>query len=147
MKFETAAHQACYEKVVPWLKAMFKELATEREDAPVIDIRVGSAVAHMEVKAWGDDLATITTRSYVVSGADMKPDLLRYLLNENSRMRFGAFSVDDNDNILFEHTIVGTTADRDELQASVMAVVTVADQYDDQIVAGWGGQRALDRMR
>jgi hypothetical protein len=27
-----------------------------------------------------------------------------------------------------------------------MAVIITADEYDDKIVARWGGQRALDRV-
>jgi hypothetical protein len=71
---------------------------------------------------------------------------MRYLLQENDRMRFGSFGVDKDDDVFFEHTIVGSTCDKEEIKASVMAVVITADQYDDQIIAKWGGKRALDQM-
>jgi ATP-dependent Clp protease ATP-binding subunit ClpC len=48
---------------------------------------------------------------------------------------------------LLKPALVGSTCDKDELKAQVMAVVLTADEYDDQIVARWGGQRALDRLR
>lgn len=75
----------------------------------------------------------------------MAADLQSHLLRENAEMRFGAFSVNDAGDILFEHTIVGSTCDPNELEASVHAVLAAADNYDDQIVQRWGGERALDR--
>jgi hypothetical protein len=126
---------------------LFGEFAVARDDVPAIGVVVGSAVAQAIVFPWGEDDATICTRAYVVTGAELTPDLMRYLLRENADMRFGAFGVDDDGDILFEHTIVGSTCDKEELKASVMAVVMTADRYDDQIVARWGGQRALDRKR
>jgi hypothetical protein len=67
------------------------------------------------------------------------------LLMENGTLRFGAFGIDSEKDIFFEHTIVGSTCDKEELRASVMAVVTNSDDYDDKIVAKWGGQTARDR--
>jgi len=147
MEFSTQAQKACYEKIAPWMKELFGEFAQARENAPVFVVMVGSALAQTIVLPWGDEDATITTRAYVVSGAELTPDLMHYLLRENADMRFGAFGVDDDGDILFEHTIVGSTCDKEELKASVMAVVVTTDRYDDQIVARWGGQRALERMR
>jgi hypothetical protein len=46
---------------------------------------------------------------------------------------------------VFSHSIFGSTCDKNELKAAVMAMVVTADFYDDVIVARWGGQRALDR--
>jgi Putative bacterial sensory transduction regulator len=72
-------------------------------------------------------------------------DLLNYLLRENHEMRFGAFSVSKGGDIVFEHTIVGSTIDKKELESSVLAVLEIADKYDDEIVERWGGKRALDK--
>lgn len=146
MEFRTPAQQACYEKIAPWAKELFGEFAQAREDVPAIAVAVGSAAAQIWVLPWGDDDATISARAYVVSGAELTPELLHYLLRQNADMRFGAFGVDSDGDILFEHTIVGSTCDKEELKASVMAVLMVADKYDDEIVSRWGGQRALDRM-
>jgi hypothetical protein len=60
-------------------------------------------------------------------------------------MRFGAFGLDSDNDVFFEHSIVGSTSDKVELKASVMAVVMTADRYDDQISSRWGGTRAVDR--
>jgi hypothetical protein len=94
---------------------------------------------------WGEDDAIITTRSWVVTGIELTQELLQYLLRENDTMRFGAFGLDSDNDVFFEHTIVGSTADKHELKASVMAVVMTADRYDDIIAERWGGTRAVDR--
>ncbi len=145
MEFQTAAHQTTYEKLVPWVNKLFGTFAHAREDAPTFGLAVGSAYVQIGVMAWGEDDATITTRAYVVTGVELTPDLMHYLLRENDRMRFGAFGVDQDNDIFFEHTIVGSTCDMEELKSSVLAVVYTADQYDDQIIQKWGGQRAVDR--
>lgn len=58
-----------------------------------------------------------------------------------------AFCIDENGHILLDHTFVGSTYDKEELKASVMAVAFSADEYDDKIVAQWDRQTALDTMR
>jgi len=69
---------------------------------------------------------------------------MQFLLRKNDDMRFGAFGLDRDMDIFFEHTIVGSTCDKEELRATVMAVLQTADKYDDEIVAKWGGERAVD---
>lgn len=145
MEFKTASQKACYEKIGPWMKEIFGDFAQARPDMPVFGVVVGSALAQIAVYPWGDDDATICTRAYVVTGAEITPDLMMFLLRSNDDMRFGAFGLDRDNDIFFEHTIVGSTCDKEELKASVFAVVMTADRYDDQIMARWGGQRAMDR--
>ncbi len=147
MEFQTAAHKEAYEKISPWMKELFGAFVIPRDDAPIIGVMVGSALAQVGVSAWGENDATITARSYVVTGCELNQELMLFLLKENDRMRFGAFGVDQDNDIFFEHSIVGSTSDKDEIKATVMAVILTADEYDDKIIARWGGQRALDRMR
>jgi hypothetical protein len=145
MEFHSEAQKQCYEKVAIWMREMFGEQAMSREDRPSFGLVVGSALSHIVVHPWGDDDSTITAFSYVVTGAELTADLMKYLLQENDRVRFGAFSIDNEGDIIFSHTIVGSTCDKEELRTSVMFVAKLADDYDDKIVARFGGQRAADR--
>jgi T3SS (YopN, CesT) and YbjN peptide-binding chaperone 1 len=147
MEFASEAQKQCYERIVPWLREVFGGAALVREDRPVIGVARGSAFAQVGVFPWGDADAIITTRAYVVADADLNEELLRFLLHENGGMHFGAFGIDDDGDIFFEHSIVGSTCDKKEIEASVTAVVRAADDYDDLIVARWGGRRALDQAR
>jgi len=146
MEFRSEAQRACYEKIAPWVKEIFGEFAVARSDRPSFGVVVGSAFTGIAVLPWGDDDAVISTRSYVVTKVELTPELMRYLLERNDSMRFGAFGVDSDGDIFFEHAIVGSSCDRNELKASVFAVAMTADRFDDEIVARWGGQRAVDRM-
>jgi hypothetical protein len=148
MEFKTEIQKTCYEKVSQWMTEIFgTAFTTFRDDAPLINYRMGSAIVGVSVYPWGDDEATICARAYVVTGIELTPELMKYLLSENNDMRFGAFGLDQDGDIFFDYTIVGSSADKNELKAAVIGVISTADDYDDQIVAKWGGQRALDRMR
>jgi hypothetical protein len=145
MQFQTAAQEESYNKVKGWMKEIFGDFVTPREDSPSFAVYVGSSYSSVAVMPWGDDDAVVTTRSWVVTGVEMTQELLYFLLRENDTMRFGAFGLDTDNDVFFEHSIVGSTADKVELKASVMAVVMTADRYDDQISSRWGGTRAIDR--
>lgn len=144
MEFQTQAQQECHTKVAGWMDELFEQIPWEKLDEPGFGLFMGSAWVEVRVYPWQED-SVINIRSTVVSGANMAADLQSHLLRENAEMRFGAFSVNDAGDILFEHTIVGSTCDPNELEASVHAVLAAADNYDDQIVQRWGGERALDR--
>lgn len=145
MEFKTAAQQSCYEKITPWVKELFEGTLTPEYPIPLLIVSMGSASAMVEICSWGDD-TTIRTWSYVVTGAELTDDLMRFLLRLNVEIEFGAFGIDDDGDIRFEHALVGSTCDKNELQASVKAVLEAADRYDDEIVRRWGGRRAVDRI-
>lgn len=145
MEFKTAAQQACYEKVAVWMKELFGETIHTRDDRPVFLVPKGSTFASVVVYPWGDDEAIIVTRDCLVTGPELTTELMRYLLEENAGTVFGAFGIDEDGDIIFEHTILGSTCDKAELKHSIRAVLEVADHYDEAIVNRWGGQRAIDR--
>ncbi|MDY7021159.1 MAG: YbjN domain-containing protein [Cyanobacteriota bacterium] len=146
MKFETSQQETCYEKVEAWMRELYGKFPSPKKDVPGFSLFMGSAQVDVLVFAWGGTDAIITTCSSVVTGVKLTPDLMQFLLRENYNMRFGAFAVDEQGDIVFEHTIVGSTCDKPELKASVNAVLKIADDYDDKIVERWGGKRALDRF-
>lgn len=144
MEFQNEVQQQVYERIGPWLTELFGEAAKPRTDLPAFGVRGDSGYVTVYVWPWGEDEAYVLTRAYVASGAKIDEDLLRFLLHKNTEFTFGAFGLDDDGDILFEHSIVGSRCDLEELRASVRAVLYTADKYDDEIVAKWGGRRALD---
>ncbi|NET30443.1 MAG: YbjN domain-containing protein [Cyanothece sp. SIO1E1] len=145
MEFETLPQRACYEKITPWMEELIDASVLTLEDEPVFISNFGSAVASTKVVPWGDEDALIVTRAYVVTDIDITPNLTYYLLRENDGIYFGRFAIDSENDIVFEHSLVGSTCDPEELKTSVTSVIKFADEYDDEIVEQWGGQRALDR--
>jgi len=147
MQFETTAQQTCYEKVSTWMHELFGEMVIVNEERPLFWLRSGSAYVRVNVYAWGTDDAAIMARAYVVYGAEITPELMRYLLQENTTRWFCAFGIDQDGDITFDHTIVGSTCEKLELRTTVLTVAQTADQYDDEIVRRFGGQTDLDQMR
>lgn len=145
MEFKTSGQQEVYYRILPWMHELFGESLVVFEDEPLFIVNLGSAVASTRVVPWHDDETLITTRSYVVTGIHITPELSYYLLRENNGIYFGRFAYDAENDIVFEHSLVGEGCDRTELNHSVTTVIRIADSYDDEIVARWGGKRALDR--
>ncbi|MDX2099953.1 MAG: YbjN domain-containing protein [Leptolyngbyaceae cyanobacterium bins.59] len=145
MQFETEAQQTCFEKIKPWTLDYFETAFVPDYGIPAIVVPMGSAAAMVEVFPWGERDTIIRTWAYVVTQADLTPELLRFLLQKNVEMNFGAFGIDGAGDIRLEHAIVGSTCDSNELQSSLVGVLTAADRYDDEIVSRWGGKRAIDR--
>ena len=145
MEFATPTVKAVYERIAPMMKELFGEFAEANETYPSFSIAMGSAFAQVAVHPWGDNDATVRTWSWVITGAENTPELLLHLLHENANLRFGGFGVDEAGDVLFQHTILGQTCDKEELRATIMAVISTADRVDDELVAKFGGQRAIDR--
>jgi hypothetical protein len=147
MNVRTQAQQACYEKIKVWLQELYQnDVFMPDDELPIFALHSGSAIAVVEVQDYGDEEALISIWSYVVTGAAIKQDLLDYLLRQNNKIKFGGFSLDPEDDILFHAELIGSTCDKKEIETSVTAVLQTADEYDDIIVKTWGGERAIDRM-
>ncbi len=141
MQFQTPAQEACYHKVALWMQELFGKFPCARQDIPGLGLFMGSALVEVLILPWGEEDSVINTRAYVVTEAELSSDLMRFLLEQNSNMIFGAFGIDAKGDILFEHSIVGSTCDKKELESSVNAVLEVSDEYDDQLVERWGGKQ------
>lgn len=145
MEFKTPGQELVYKRILPWMHDLFGERLVVFEDEPLFIVNLGSAVASTRVIPWNENETLITSRSYVVTNIEITPELSYYLLRENNGIYFGRFAYDAENDIVFEHSLVGTTCDRVELNHSVNTVIRIADSYDDEIVARWGGERAVDR--
>ena len=88
----------------------------------------------------------VQVMAYCVQGVRLDSDLLLGLLELNHHLAFGAFSVVGRD-IFLSHTLFGRGLERAALLSAIAAVANTSDEYDDRIVAKYGGQTALDRIR
>ena len=147
MEFETKAQEEVYRKVEGYLKELFGEMVRPMPDKPkFITMPMGSAIAYVGIIPWTEDEAVINIRSYVVTDAEIDDELMHFLLQKNGEVIFGAFGLDSDDDIFFDHTILGSTCDKEEIAHSIMSVLSVADKYDDEIRSRWGGNRAIDHL-
>lgn len=74
-------------------------------------------------------------------GVPVTAELTSYLLSKNLDFVFGAFGVEIEDGaIWFVHNILGEYLDPQELEASLGAVATTADEYSQEIKDRFGGR-------
>jgi hypothetical protein len=132
-------------------KALGKSPAFRKVENRLYVVKQGSSYVMISVIPTGpkdheEDRAVVRVLSQVVSGVRPEASLFRQLLILNGQLRFGAFAyVPDGNLILFGHSILGgATMDEREIVATVHDVALVADEYDDRIVARYGGARMQD---
>ena len=126
------------------LGELFEEIYHE-EETDHFYVRYGSTVVEISVDPYGPDEVMVMIMSYCVQGVRADDRLLRTLLELNHSLPFGAFSLVEDD-IFFHHALFGRTLERPNLLNAVASVSTIADEYDDEIAAKFGGERALDRI-
>jgi hypothetical protein len=141
MEFQHPAQEACYGRVQELMTQLFGEEAGADPNAPAFVLRRGSADVHVSVAALGDK-AVVAVFSWVATGVTPSEELLRYLLTENVNFVFGGFALGADNTVVYQHTVLGDTVDKDQLRASIRAVAGVADDYDDKIAARFGGATA-----
>jgi hypothetical protein len=132
-------------------KALGKSPAYRKVEDTLYVVKQGSSYVMISVVATGpkskhNDRAVVRVVAQVVAGVRPEPSLFRQLLILNGQLRFGSFAyVPDGDLIMFGHSILGGAGmDPKELVATVHDVALVADEYDDRIVARYGGARMQD---
>ncbi len=134
-------------------KSLGKSPAFQKVDESLYVVRQGSSYVMISVIPTGqtskhDGKAIVRVLAQVASGVRPEPSLFRQLLILNGKLRFGAFAyVPVGDIVTFQHSILGgASMDEKELVATVHDIAVVADEYDDRIVARYGGQRMQDMV-
>jgi hypothetical protein len=132
-------------------KTLGKSPAYRKVDEHLYVVKQGSSYVMISVVPSGakgklHERALVRVVAQVVAGVNPEPSLFRQLLILNGQLRFGAFAyVPDGHLVMFGHSILGgETMDVKELLATVHDVALVADEYDDRIVARYGGARMQD---
>jgi len=98
------------------------------------------------VEPYGSEESVVNIMSYCVQDVELEDDLLLGLLELNHHLVCGAFSLVGND-IFFAHSLYGNSLEPRDLLRAITSVATVADDYDDRIVARYGGQTALEKIQ
>ncbi|HXO18885.1 MAG TPA: YbjN domain-containing protein [Thermoanaerobaculia bacterium] len=145
MQFEHEIHEATFHKIEEYLGELFEEPYYDPEEGHFY-VRYGTTVLEISIEAYGPEEAVVTIMSYCVQDVEVDEELLAGLLELNHQLAFGAFSMVGND-IFFSHTLFGRNLEPRDLLRAITSVATVADDYDDRIVAKYGGQTALERIQ
>jgi hypothetical protein len=143
--FQHAVQEETFNKVREYLDELFEEPYHDPENDHFY-VRYGTTVLEISVEPYGPDEAVVTIMSYCVQDVEMQEDLLVGLLELNHQLPCGSFSVVGND-IFFAHSLYGKNLEPRDLLRAINSVATLADDYDDRIVAKYGGQTALDKIQ
>lgn len=104
----------------------------------------GSSSVGVVVRRYTETDTMVEIMAQVVSGAEITPELLKWLLRKNAELHFGAFGLLFDDTIIYTYSLPGSKLDASELEAAVTSVAVIADHYDDEIVKMAGGMRTSD---
>ena len=143
MEFRNQAQNETYGKVLEWLTEIFGERVHKHDELPWLRVSTGGATVIVMVMEWGGDDAIICSRSIVAQDVEVTPELMKFLLGENTKLTFGAFGMEDGE-ITFDHVFYGTTCDKEEIRHSIEAVLRTAVKYEYEIISRWGGKRITD---
>jgi hypothetical protein len=142
-------HTECQEEVYRQVKSYLDELVDEHfDDAEHCDfyLKYGSTVLEISIHPYQEDDAVIEILAFVVQGVEPSFEMMQELLRLNSEVVLGAFSMVGKD-IFFSHAFLGRRLQPEQLIASLDIVANVSDEYDEQIVAAFGGETAIERLR
>ncbi|HYH07993.1 MAG TPA: YbjN domain-containing protein [Thermoanaerobaculia bacterium] len=142
-------HTQCQEEVYRQVKTYLDELVEEHfDDADHCDfyLKYGSTVLEISIHAYEEDDAVIEILAFCVQGVEPTFELMRELLQLNSEVPIGAFSMLGQD-VFYSHSFLGRRLRPEQLIASLDSVASVSDLYDERLVARYGGETALERMR
>ncbi len=145
MEFEHEVHAETYNRLKEYLSELFDEPYHD-PDTDHFYVRYGTTVLEISVEPYGGEEAIVAIMSYCVQDVELAEDLLLGLLELNHQQPLGSFSLVGND-IFFSHSLFGKSLEPRDLLRAITAVANVADDYDDRIVAKYGGQTALEKIQ
>jgi hypothetical protein len=141
-------HTACQEEVYRQVKSYLDELVDEHwDDAEHCDfyLKYGSTVLEVSINPYEEDDAVIEVLAFCVQGIDPTPELMHDLLRLNSEVPLGAFSLVGRE-VFYSHSFLGRRMPPEQFIASLNAVASISDEYDEKLVASYGGETALERL-
>jgi hypothetical protein len=142
---QSRVQKETFDKVREYLGELFEDPFHDPESDHFY-VRYGTTVLEISVDSYGPDESIVVIMSYCVQGVEIEEDLLTGLLQLNHEINCGAFSL-VGDDIFFAYSLFGQSLEPRDLLRAITAVATVADDYDDRIVARYGGQTALERIQ
>ncbi|MEM8612704.1 MAG: hypothetical protein AAGF93_11850 [Cyanobacteria bacterium P01_H01_bin.105] len=153
MEFTNTAHELTYERVQDYLSnSPFKQTVRTSVERPSFDLLyqdttlIELCVLPWETHPYPDmDLAIVRASSCVAIGCGPELELLRFLLDENRKMRFGSFQTNQAGAVFFANRILGGKhMDPMELEVCLLSVGAISTRYSDIIIEKFDGQCALN---
>ncbi|TAE32708.1 MAG: hypothetical protein EAZ92_01350 [Candidatus Kapaibacterium sp.] len=129
-------------RVEAMLKDTYPEYASFGDGS--FTIRQGSSLVSVVVRPFTESETCVECTANVVSGAEISPAIMKFLLRKNAELHFGGFGLLFDGTITFSYSFPGMHLDKEEFHTALASVAIISDYYDDEIVAAAGGKRASD---
>jgi len=142
-------HTRCQEEVYRQVKSYLDELVDEHfDDAEHCDFyfKYGSTVLEISILPYQEDDAVVEVLAFCVQNVEPSFELMQELLTLNAEIPLGGFSAIGRD-IYYSHSFLGRRLRPEQLIASLDSVASISDEYDEKLVAKYGGVTALDSIR
>lgn len=95
-----------------------------------------------------DAFSIVNVYAPVLRAVVLTPDVYKYVAEVSDSYTFGHVVLrtdeDGAGSLYFVHRVLADYLDLEELQRSVLAVASTADELDDQLMARFGGKRFID---
>jgi hypothetical protein len=103
-------------------------------------------VLEISIEPYEEDDAVIEVLAFCVQDVEPSPEMATELLRLNSIVPLGAFSMVGRD-VFYSHSFLGRRMPPEQFIASLDSVASISDEYDEQLVAKYGGVTALEQLR
>ncbi|MCP4897244.1 MAG: hypothetical protein GY906_09770 [bacterium] len=115
-------------------------------DAAFIRV-VEQQVVFLVLSGFHDDVV-LNVRCYVVRDVERPDEALgHYLACCNSEQLFGGFSIDEDADVCFDYSLLGSAITEDSLHLAIEVVAHAAAGYAPEIIDRWGGVSSLEKLR
>lgn len=145
MTVDNALQEKTHQEVGEYLSELFEAPFEDSSEGHYF-VRYGTTVLEISVEPYGEDETAVRIVAYCAQGVRLELDLALGLLELNHTLPFGAFTVVGSD-VFFCYSVLGRTLEPRILLRAIDAVANVADEYDERIVAKFGGQTALAALQ
>lgn len=136
--------QMLEERVNAYLGEM--NLAPMQSEDGLYLFKYGSTVVMISLFEEGED-TFVRFASIMLKDFEPSLEMLQRILRLNTEVLFGSFLLFEDNTLSFSATLLGNHLDLDEFEKTLEYVAKVSDDYDDELQALGGGQRAEDVLR
>jgi len=107
----------------------------------------GESVVFVVVTPFEHD-AVVNVRCYVAREVDrVDPELGAYLCRVNAGQLFGGFSLDEDGDVCFDHSLLGSSVNRETLHLAIQVVAQAAERFAPEVIGRWGGVSSLEMLQ
>ncbi|MCA9493085.1 MAG: YbjN domain-containing protein [Alphaproteobacteria bacterium] len=121
-------------------------LSPEHSEDGLYLFKYGSTVVMISLFEEADD-TYVRFASVMLKDFEPSLELLQRILRLNTEVLFGSFLLFEDDTLSFSATLLGNQLDYEEFDKTLRYVAKISDDYDDELQALGGGQRAVDVLQ